>query len=335
MLDRIAAPPLPAAMLRQLTAVGFVPVLLVVLVILLGIAEPRFLSEANFNNVLRNASYLAIISSGQMLVMILGGIDLSVGVVVALSSVSSAILMSRLGAALPGSETIVVLVACAAVLALATLVGAINGLLVARTGASAFMITLGTFSVVGGIAFYVTSGIPIYGMPTAFTRGFGRGALLGVQYPILIAILAIGALAWAQRHLAAGRHLYAAGGHAPAARSSGIRVTGLTVAAYAGCSLLAGLTGILITARIGSGQANLGSEFMLQSVSAAVLAGVSLRGGIGRAEMVAVSSLFLAVIANGMNLVRIDSKFQTIVFGILLLAAILIDRRRARVGDHG
>jgi len=320
---------------RGAIAMGLVPIFLVVLAVVLASIEPRFLSENNISNVLRNSSYLAIISVGQMLVMILGGIDLSVGVMVALSSVTVSIMMGRLSAYWPEQEAAVIAVSCLITLGLSALIGIINGVLVAYTKASAFMITLGTLSVVGGIAFYTTSGIPIYGMPESFTKGFGRGELLGLTYPTYVAAAIILLIAFAQRHLNLGRHLYAIGGHGPAARSSGINVEALTIGAYACCSLLSGLAGILITARIGSGQANLGSEFMLQSIGAAVLAGVSLRGGVGRAEMIALSSILLTVVANGMNLVRIDSKLQTIVFGVLLLIAILIDRRSQGGDDRG
>lgn len=315
------------------TSAGLMPVFLIFLVILLAVVEPRFLSDTNISNVLRNASYLALIGTGQMLVMILGGIDLSVGVIVALSSVTTSIIMGRLGAVFVGQETIVIVLSCLAALGISAAVGVVNGLLVAYTRASAFMITLGTLCVVGGVAFYITSGIPIYGMPDSFTKGFGRGSLLGISYPTYIVALLIVVVSLAQRHLTIGRHLYAIGGHTPAARSSGIPVKALTVAAYTCCSLLSGLAGIMITARIGSGQANLGSEFMLQSIGAAVLAGVSLRGGVGRGEMIALSSLLLTVVANGMNLSRIDSKLQTIVFGVLLLVAILADRRNRSTGN--
>jgi ribose transport system permease protein len=312
---------------------GLIPFFLILLFIVIAVVEPRFVSQNNISNILRNTSYLALISTGQMLVMILGGIDLSVGVVVALSSVTVSMIMARLGAVFVGQDGLVILLSCLAALGVSTIIGIVNGLLVAYTRAGAFMITLGTLSVIGGIAFYITSGIPVYGMPDAFSKGFGRGSLLGISYPVYIALLLIVLVALAQRHFTIGRHLYAIGGHMPAARSSGISVKALTVGAYTCCSLLSGLAGIMITARIGSGQANLGSEFMLQSVGAAVLAGVSLRGGIGRGEMIALSSLLLTVVANGMNLSKIDSKLQTIVFGVLLLVAILADRRNSSRGN--
>ena len=132
-----------------------------------------------------------------------------------------------------------------------------------------------------------------------------------------------------QQNSRLGRYLYAIGGNSDAARLSGIAVERHIVFAYTACSLFAGIAGILITARIGAGQANLGTEYMLQSIAVAVVAGVSLRGGTGRAEMVLLSATFITVFANAMNLIRIDSKIQTIVFGVVLLSAVFLDRRKA------
>jgi ribose transport system permease protein len=326
---RILAPPSRA---RDLYKASLLPVLLIVLMAALAVAEPKFLSETNLSNVLRTTSYLAIISCAQMLVMILGGIDLSVGVVAALASVLTAMSMARYGALFPGSEALTIGLALATSLAAATLVGVVNGVCVAYSKASAFMVTLGTFCIVGGVAYYLTAGIPIYGMPQSFVKGFGRGSFAGVPYSVYIAVAVVAALWFGQRYLRAGRYHYAVGGNEAAARAAGLPVSRVVVGSYALSSFLAGLTGILITARIGSGQANLGSEYMLQSVGAAVIAGVSLRGGVGRAEMIAVSSLLLAVIANGMNLIRIDSKLQTIVFGLVLLGAVALDQLQRREG---
>jgi ribose transport system permease protein len=308
------------------------PAVLLVLLAILCLTEPRFMAQANLINVSRNASYLVIVGIGQMLVMILGGLDLSIGVVVALSSVCTALTLSRTAAFWPGHDAFAIVLSTAAALGVSALVGLVNGMCVARLNASAFMVTLGMFSIVGGLAYYITAGIPIYGMPASFMASLGRGSVFGIPWAVLIALFLVGLLVFIQRFTRFGRHLYAVGGNLTAARVSGVPTTRITVTAYVACSLLAGLTGILITARIGAGQANLGSEYMLQSIGAAVIAGVSLRGGIGRVEALLVSSVFLTVFANAMNLVRIDSKIQTIVFGVVLLGAVLIDRR-GRKGD--
>lgn len=304
------------------------PVVLVTLVAALAVGEPRFLSPLNLLNLSRNVAFLTIVSIGQMLVMIVGGMDLSIGVVVALSSVTTAIVMNQAVLWFPGYELFAIALGIAAALAVSAAVGLINGLVIAKTGASAFIVTLGTFSIVGGISYYATAGIPIYGMPTAFTNGFGRGSAAGIPYSVYVAIALFAAMLVIQRMMRFGRYLYAIGGNPVAARLSSVPVGRYTVLAYTLCSLLAGLAGVLITARVGGGQANLGSEYMLQSIAVAVVAGVSLRGGIGRVEMVLLSGIFITVFGNAMNLVRIDSKIQTIVFGVVLLLAVFLDRRK-------
>lgn len=311
------------------TASLLLPVVLVALIAALAIAEPRFLSPLNLLNLSRNVAFLTIVSIGQMIVMIVGGMDLSIGVVVALSSVTTAIVMNQALLWFPGHELFAIGLGIATALAVSATVGLINGLVIAKTGASAFIVTLGTFSIVGGISYYVTAGIPIYGMPTAFTNGFGRGNAAGVPYSVYVAVALFSAVLVIQRKMRFGRYLYAIGGNPIAARLSSVPVSHYTVLAYTLCSLFAGLAGVLITARVGGGQANLGSEYMLQSIAVAVVAGVSLRGGIGRVEMVLVSGIFITVFGNAMNLVRIDSKIQTIVFGVVLLLAVFLDRRKA------
>lgn len=299
------------------------PIAAIVLVLSLTIFFPRFATAPNMSNIARNASYLAIVSGGQMIVMMLGGLDLSVGVVVAIASVTAAITMAAATAAGFG-ELAVILLGVLAALSVASCIGAANGVLISRFRVSAFMVTLGAFSVVGGAAYYWTSGIPIYGMPSTFTKDFGRGSWLGIPLPVFIAVALVASGYFLQRQTVFGARLVAVGGNAAAARASGIKTNGYVVGGYVLCSLLAGIVGVLLTARIGSGQANIGSEFMLQSVGAAVIAGVSLRGGKGAIESVAFSALFLTLLGNGMNLAGIDSKLQPLAFGALLVAAVLL-----------
>jgi ribose transport system permease protein len=318
--------------MRWRAASLFLPAILLALIAVLAVIEPRFLSPLNVLNLSRNVSFLTIVSLGQMIVMIVGGMDLSIGVVVALSSVTTAIVMNQSMAWFPGQDVLAIWFALAAALGVSGIVGMLNGVCIAVTGASAFIVTLGTFSIVGGISYYITAGIPIYGMPNGFTTGFGRGSAAGLPYSVYIATALVILVILMQRQTKFGRYLYAIGGNPGAARLSGVPVRRYTVAAYICCSVLAGLAGFLITARVGGGQANLGSEYMLQSIAVAVVAGVSLRGGLGRGEMVLLSGIFITVFGNAMNLVRIDSKIQTIVFGVVLLIAVFLDQRKARRG---
>ena len=309
--------------------------LLVVLAVGLYLLEPRFLNRLNLLNIARNSSFLLIVASGQMLVMIVGGYDLSVGSVIALSSVVSSTLMTWLFGMAPDQPTLCILAGVTAGLVSAMAAGVLNGICVARLRMPPFMVTLGTLSIASGAAFYITHGMPVYGMPTEFTEVFGRAIWIGVPAVTLLALGIVAVLCFVQRSTTFGRHLYAIGGNAQASRQSGIAVTKGLMWTYVLCAGLAGVTGILLTARIGSGQANLGSDLMLQSVGAAVLAGASLRGGIGRIERVILSSLFLTLVANGMNLLRFESKIQTIVLGVLLIVFVAVAALREKAVHYG
>ncbi len=319
---------------RLVLSLGFLPLLLIALVIFMSLVEPRFLNRLNLFNVLRNSSFLMIVSAGQMLVLIVGGFDLSVGAVVALTSVATATTMAYCMQAFPGSIELVIFLGVLAGLAAGAATGLVNGLCVAFLRVSPFMVTLGMLSIVSGIALYYTTGIPVYGMPKEFTKGFGRALVLGLPATVYVA-LGIVLLVWLiQNWTKLGRYIHAIGGNMHAARVSGVPVNFYLIVAYVLCSLLAAVTGILLTARVGSGQATMGTTLMLESIAAAVIGGVSLRGGVGRVEMVALSALFLAIITNGMNLIRIDSKIQTVVLGVVLIVAVAIEvyneRRRRR-----
>ncbi|WP_020227749.1 ABC transporter permease [Acidovorax sp. MR-S7] len=323
--DRPGAPAVRLPIDRQV--LGLV-LMLLVLVLALYATEPRFASRLNILNIERNASFLLIVAAGQMMVMIVGGYDLSVGAAIALASVVSSTVMTRLFEAYPDQVALSIAAGCVVALLSAAAIGAVNGACVALLGMPPFMVTLGTLSIASGAAFYITHGMPVYGMPTAFTEDFGRAVWIGVPAVTVIAMVIVAGLVVVQRRTALGRHLYAIGGNVQAARQSGLSVKTGLFSTYVVCSLLAGITGLLLTARIGSGQANLGSDLMLQSIGAAVLGGASLRGGIGRVERLVLSSLLLTLIANGMNLIRMESKIQTIVLGVLLIAFVALGSLR-------
>ncbi|HEX3983153.1 MAG TPA: ABC transporter permease, partial [Acidisoma sp.] len=207
------------------------------------------------------------------------------------------------------------------------------GVCVSLLRVSPFMVTLGTMMIAGGIALYCSGGTPIYGMPPVFTRDFAQLTPFGLPTNVYLAILATLASWFMLKRTPFGRHLYAVGGNLDAARVSGVRTVRCLVSAYIFSSMMAALTGVLLTARVGSGEGTLGPEFMLQSLAAAVIGGVSLRGGVGRIERVALSGVLIAILANGMNLSRVDTRFQAMVIGVLLVGAVAVegmDRKRPR-----
>lgn len=318
--------------LLRILSRGFLPILLVLLFVALGSIEPKFLRGFNLINVLRNASFLMLVSTGQMLVLIIGGFDLSVGAVIALTSVTTALAMSGLLEMYPDAVMMAVILGVLIGLVVGSLVGVANGLIVAVLKVSPFMVTLGTLSIASGIALYMTQGVPVYGMPDLFTRDFGRFSLFGLPIVIYVTAAVLLVVWWIMNWTRLGRYIYAIGGNVHAARVSGVSTTSYIVVTYTMCSFLAALAGVLLTARIGSGEATTGSTFMLSSIAAAVIGGVSLRGGVGRVEMVAMGALFLVLVTNGMNLLRIDSKLQTIVIGVVIILAVAMERLKPK-GD--
>lgn len=316
--------------------IGFLPALLLAVVVGMSAVYPQFYGPINILNILRNASFLTIVACGQALVIIAGGFDLSVGAVVALASVVAAKTMAMTAAAFPGNDALIITSGVAAGLGSGLVVGLVNGVCVAKLKVSGFVVTLGTMSATAGVALMITSGIPVYGMPEAFVKGFGRAQFLGLPTAVYLAAIVVGAMVFVQRRTLFGRYVFAIGGNVDAAVVSGVAIKRHIVGTYVLAGVLAALTGLLLTAQIGSGQASFGGDrMMLQSIAAAVIGGVSLRGGIGRVEIVAVSALFLTILGNALNLLHIDSRLQPVFLGIIMVTAVALDelsrRRKSRV----
>ncbi len=310
----------------RLGVVGLIPILLVVLVVGMIIAEPRFYGVGNLFNILRSTSFLATIACGQMLVMVVGGMDLSVGATAALASVIAAKVMAEATATAGLDPAIAITLGILASLGCGAAVGLFNGLCTTLLRVPSLIVTLGTLSIVSGITLMMTSGIPIYGMPQEFIRDFGRAFWWDLPALAYVAAGVIAVVWVMQRKTVLGMHLYAIGGNPMAAAVSGISANAYVVLTFVLCAVLASVTGLLITAQMGSGQTNLGGDLlMLLSIAAAVIGGTSLRGGIGRAEMVGLSALFLSTLTNALNLLRIDSKKQLVVLGLVVVAAVAID----------
>jgi ribose transport system permease protein len=312
------------------STVGILPLLMALAIVFFAVQESRFYGAANITNVFRQSTYLIIVTLGQALVLISGGFDLSVGAVIAVTSVVSARFMSRYYAGNPDSELTSVLVGIAAGLFVGLLFGLVNGTGVARFKVSPFIMTLGMASVGSGFALYYTGGSPVSGMPPLFTKEIGTGRWFEIPVPVYVAIGATILVIFLVSSTSWGRYLYAIGGNTKAAFLSGIPVGVYTASVYVICSLLAALAGILLTARVSSGEPNLGASFPLQSITAAVVGGVSLRGGEGRIIGAVLGALFITILTNGMNLIRIESYVQEIAIGIILILAVIIDRLRDR-----
>ncbi len=309
---------------------GVLPFLLVIAMIVFTLMSDHFLTGRNMLNVLRQSTYLMLVAMGQMFALLTGGFDLSVGTVLALTSVVGATAMAGAYAAMPDAAGLAILIGVLAGIAAGTAIGAVNGIGVAVFNVSPFMMSLGMASVGFGIALYMTGGVPVYGMPMQFGDTFGFGSLLGVPTPILVTAILVVILYMVTNWTRLGRYFYAVGGNIKAARLSGIDTKLTLFLAYVLCAAMAAVSGILLTARLDTGEANIGATMPLESIAACVIAGVSLRGGVGRLESVVLGALFIGLVQNGMNLARIESYLQTVVIGSLLILAVVVDQLRLR-----
>ncbi len=309
---------------------GILPFLVVITVVVFAVISENFLTGRNLMNVLRQSVYLTIVSLGQMLALLTGGFDLSVGTILALSSVVGAMVMASVYAAMPDAVIIAISLGFLAGVIAGTMVGVVNAIGIAFAGVSPFMMSLGMASVGFGVALYLTGGVPVYGMPVEFGDLFGFGSWLGVPVPVWVAAILLVGLSVLLYRTRFGRYFYAVGGNAKAASLSGINVRTTLFVTYVLCAALAAVAGMLLTARLDTGEANIGASMPLESIAACVIAGVSLRGGIGRIENVVLGALFIGLIQNGMNLARIESYLQMVVLGMLLILAVVADQFRLR-----
>lgn len=316
---------------RLFVKVGVLPFFLLGALVIFTALSSKFLTGQNLVNVARQSVYLVLVSMGQMLVLISGGFDLSVGTAIALTSVVSASAMVYFAGIFPDAIWLAILLGAFTGFAAALLVGVVNGIGVAYFDVSPFIMTLGVSSVGAGLALFLTGGVPVSGLPFAFGDTFGFGRLWGIPIPVLIALICIVVMWVFMSRTRLGTRIYAVGGNIKAAHLSAINTKRTLMLAYMVCALIASLTGLLLTARVESGEANLGGTIALESIAACVIAGVSLRGGIGRVENVVLGAFFIVLVQNGMNLAQVSSYMQMVLLGVLLILAVIFDQLRYRI----
>ncbi len=290
------------------------PAVLCVLGAVFSLANHNFLTVANLSNVARQYSPLALISVGQTFVIINGGIDLSVGALMALVSVCTALAMLAWGF-LPG---------VLAGLALGTGVGVVNGLLVARTPIPPFIVTLGALSIARGSAFTISGGQPISGLPTPLLW-LGSGTLGPVPVPAAIAMAAFVVAHVVLTQTPFGFNTLAIGGNEEASRLSGVPVARHKGMAYALSGFLAASAGLILTARTFSGQPTIGESQELYAIAAVVIGGTRLGGGEGSLVQTFLGVLIIAILGNGLNLLNVSSFIQMILIGVIIVLAVGTD----------
>jgi ribose transport system permease protein len=292
------------------------------LFVVAAIFVPHFFSWGNIANLLQRNSIIGIVACGMLLMIILGGFDLSVGAVGAMTSVAAAYLIVH--ASLP--------VGVVAAIVLGLVVGLANGFCVAKVGISPFVATLGTQVLVTGILFVATAAQPVYGVPESFTViGLGR---IG---PIPIPTLIFGAMAmvtWAiLRFTTFGHYVYMVGGNKDAARLAGVNVDRVVLGTYGLGGLYAGIAGVVLLGTTNIGQPASAGDWPLAAIAAVVVGGVPLSGGVGSIGRVVLGTLLLGIVANALNLVGISPYWQPAVTGAVILIAVGLDSYQRKLRD--
>lgn len=312
---------------------AYVLAALILLIVVMSVLSPNFLTGGNISNITRNFSFIAIATLGMTLVIITGGIDLSVGSTIALSATVTSLVMNGLMGAeiypFPGSALTFSLIAG---LGAAGLVGLFNGIAIAKLKLSPFVTTLGTLSMVRGLVYVATQGRGTFpaGPDKDMFIAITAGKLFEVV-PIAFVYLIVCALVmWvALNHTAWGKHVFAIGSNESAGRLTGVNVDRVKIQVYVLCSLAAGVNGIIISGWLGSAPANLATAYELTIIAAAVIGGANLAGGVGGAAGAIIGCILIEVIRNGLVLARVDPYWQQTLVGAIIVAAVLVDRLRS------
>ncbi|NLL49162.1 MAG: ABC transporter permease [Firmicutes bacterium] len=297
---------------------------LVVLCVFLSFASPYFLTRHNIMTLLRQISTNAVLTLGMMMCIMIGGIDLSMPSILALSGTLAAVLISRHGVSIP--------VAILAGLLSGAVCGLFSGLFIAYIKVPAFIATMAMMNVARGVAYLVTNANPVRITLDAFNN-LGIGFVAGVPLPVIYTIVLIILVSLFLNKTRMGRYIYAVGGNIEAARYSGINVKAVQITVHVLSGVLAAFAGIVLAARMYSGQPAVASGWELDAVAASVLGGISLFGGTGSVASAMIGVLIIGVLQNGLNLLNVNSFWQLIVKGIVILIAVSFDMIRSRKAD--
>lgn len=287
-----------------------------IICLLISLITPQFLTISNWTIIVTQVSINALLAFGVTFVIITGGIDLSLGSIVAVSGVTSAML------AHPDSYPVLLPIFMGLLAGL--LMGAFNGFIITKSKIAPFIVTLGTMTIGRGLALILSDGRPVSNLSDSFNF-LGSGTVLGIPVLILIFILVFALCSIILNKTVLGRYIYAVGGNEQAARASGINVDRVKLAVYSISGLLAGLAGILLASRITTGQPNAGAGFELDAIAAVVIGGTSTSGGKGSMAGTLIGVLLIGVINNGLDLLNVTSYYQQVVMGIIIIGAVVLD----------
>jgi ribose transport system permease protein len=293
----------------------------IVLCVVAAFLSDVFFTMSNVMNVLRQVSIIAIIASGMTLVILLAGIDLSVGAVMAFSG---AILAGALTAGWP------LPLALLAALAVGLLFGILNGFFVARFGIPSFIVTLAIMVIARGMTLVYTKGYPLVVSNEAY-RFIGSGRIFGIPVPIIIMFVIFGFMYWMLKYTTFGRYIYAIGGNEETAILSGINVKAIKIAVFGIAGLLSALSAIIYTSRLMSAQPTAGNGIELDAIAAVIIGGTSLAGGKGAVTGTLIGALIMGVLDNILNLMNVSPFYQSIAKGLVILVAVLVDSKFSKI----
>lgn len=290
---------------------------LLVLCIILSILTPRFLTINNLRNVFTQVSVNAVIAAGMTFVILTGGIDLSVGSILAIAGAVAASIVKSTGN---------VFLAVIAALAIGAIIGLLNGIIIARGKIQAFIATLVSMTVFRGVTYVYTNGTPVSGLGQKFMV-LGNDKILGMPIPVIVTVIIFLLSYYILDQTRYGRYVYSIGGNEDTARLSGINTNKVKTLVYVISGAMAAVSGIIVTSRIGSASPNAGSGFELDAIAAVVLGGTSLAGGEGSIVGTIIGAVIIGVLNNGLNLMNVSPFYQLIVKGLVILLAVMIDKK--------
>lgn len=294
---------------------------------ILSVSNEYFLTSGNISNILLQTSINGVLAIGMTFVILTRGIDLSVGSVVALAGIISGSLATTSATAGVFGAPYPPYVALAAGILVGLACGTIVGIIVSRFAVPAFVATLGMLSAARGMTLIYGGGKPVPGLTPAF-RWIGTGNVIGIPMPVVILAIVFIVSWWVLNRTRFGRYIYAVGGNPHAAKTSGINVTRIRFVVYTISGALAGLAGMMLSARTGSALPQAGVAYELDAIAAVVIGGTSLSGGVGRVTGTLIGALIIGVMNNGLDLLGIESYYQQVIKGALIVGAVMLDRKR-------
>lgn len=298
-------------------------IVLIALVVIIGLSNKNFFSQENVINVLRSTSYIFIIGIAMTFVLITGGLDLSVGSVMAVGGIL---------AALAATNGVPLILSLLIGFAFGALVGIVNGLLVVKLNIPSLIVTLGMMYVCDGLALIITQGTPVYPLPEGFKQ-MGQGSVGVIPNVVVIAAVLAVIGAFVLKKTQYGRSVYAVGGNRETARLSGIDTNKVQISVYLLSGIAAALTGILMAGRLNSAQPSAGNNYELKVIAAAVIGGTSMFGGSGNILGTLIGALLMTIIENGMLLMKLSAYWQSLIVGVIMVFAVGLDQyRRKRLG---